>query len=488
MDSLSRIRSRAKQRQLGHYGRLIHRPGICSSELTSIAPFSVGSAIGQVPQGQQASTNLLKNTAGPITGAGGNWTANGGATITQDVTRKFDAGFFPTVIHGALTTDNVSNNSVVPVVGTAYTVSAYFSVAPSMGLANNSPQVRFTITFNGNGIESGITFSPANGGILSVSAAVTSAHSTQDVVTLPNGTTAVLYRMDFTVTAPAASTTGTLRIYARSDANGNGDVMAGGFQVEPTTSPTAFIPTASLEGTRQRTVGALPQQMTRQFITPVHLNADYVYQPGVDNGCAFVFDTTNKTFTLANITGTNDGEWCIVQNSNAGFTAISTVGSGGILIFGPGLPVAGVTGVNLPLAGTGAQTPNACIMARWDATLNGWVLSDLSSAGVAGTQPPITVTNAMTPYGILDTSVRAMRTFLVDTSGGAVTMNFPVNPIDGEIINVKRTTTDGTQLGMAYVAKNIEGAAASFLDQNPALSSYSFQYDAASNGWWAIGQ
>lgn len=102
---------------------------------------------------------------------------------------------------------------------------------------------------------------------------------------------------------------------------------------------------------------------------------------------------------------------------------------------------------------------------------------------------PVAVAFADSPYTIADATSGTTppeRTFLVSTAGGAVTINLPAAPINGEIVNIKRTTTDGTQITVGRNGKNIEGAAVNFLDANPALSSYSFQYDSTSGSWWSI--
>lgn len=104
-----------------------------------------------------------------------------------------------------------------------------------------------------------------------------------------------------------------------------------------------------------------------------------------------------------------------------------------------------------------------------------------------GATIPVTITFANTPYTIPDVDFLEIRTFLVSTAGGAVTINLPTTPVDGEIVNIKRTTTDGTALTIARNGKLIEGAAADFNDENTGLSSYSFQYDSTSGSWWLIG-
>ena len=103
------------------------------------------------------------------------------------------------------------------------------------------------------------------------------------------------------------------------------------------------------------------------------------------------------------------------------------------------------------------------------------------------TQEPITIAFADSPYTIANTDVSAIRTFLVSTAGGAVTINLPAVPFDGEIVTIKRTTPDGTALTIGRNGKNIEGAAANFSDANAGLSSYQFQYDSTSGSWWWIG-
>lgn len=100
---------------------------------------------------------------------------------------------------------------------------------------------------------------------------------------------------------------------------------------------------------------------------------------------------------------------------------------------------------------------------------------------------PVTVDVADSPYTIA-ASTLPIQTFLVSTAGGAVQINLPAAPVDGQIIYIKRTTDDGTTLTVGRNGKNIEGAAADFVDENAALSAYSFQYDSASGSWWIISQ
>lgn len=102
---------------------------------------------------------------------------------------------------------------------------------------------------------------------------------------------------------------------------------------------------------------------------------------------------------------------------------------------------------------------------------------------------PVAVAFADTPYTIGDAvsgTTAPERTFLVSTAGGAVTINLPATPINGEIVNIKRTTTDATTLTIGRNGKSIEGAAADFTDENAGLSAYALQYDTTSLSWWLI--
>lgn len=125
------------------------------------------------------------------------------------------------------------------------------------------------------------------------------------------------------------------------------------------------------------------------------------------------------------------------------------------------------------------------------ATSNKPILVNLSGALPASQvfASPVAVAFADSPYTIASATsgtTAPCRTFLVDTSGGAVTVNFPATPIDGEVVCIKRTTTDGTALTIGRNGKNIEGAAADFSDANAALSQYMFQYDTGTGSWWWI--
>lgn len=95
---------------------------------------------------------------------------------------------------------------------------------------------------------------------------------------------------------------------------------------------------------------------------------------------------------------------------------------------------------------------------------------------------PVTITHATTGY----TVTSADQTILVDTSGGVVTINLTASPDDGQIVNIKRITTDGTTLTIGRNGNNIEGAAANFTDSNAGTSFYTFQYDSTSGSWWLI--
>lgn len=99
---------------------------------------------------------------------------------------------------------------------------------------------------------------------------------------------------------------------------------------------------------------------------------------------------------------------------------------------------------------------------------------------------PVSIVFAQSPYTITDISTVDIRTFLVSTAGGAVTINLPAIPVNGEIVTVKRTTTDGNTLTVGRNGKNIEGAAANFADANATLTYYTFQYDSTSGSWWVI--
>lgn len=99
---------------------------------------------------------------------------------------------------------------------------------------------------------------------------------------------------------------------------------------------------------------------------------------------------------------------------------------------------------------------------------------------------PVTKAHADTPYTIPDAGAAMYRTILADTSGGVLTVNLPTNPVGNEVVKVKRKTTDGTALTIGRNGKNIEGAAADLVDQNPALSAYELQYEAATSTWWQL--
>lgn len=115
------------------------------------------------------------------------------------------------------------------------------------------------------------------------------------------------------------------------------------------------------------------------------------------------------------------------------------------------------------------------------------ILVSISGTVPGGVTTPVSVAFADSPYTIADASAITVRTFLVSTAGGAVTINLPATPVNGEVVNIKRETTDGNTLTIARNGKSIEGAAANFVDGNTGLSSYSFQYDSTSLSWWLIG-
>jgi hypothetical protein len=98
---------------------------------------------------------------------------------------------------------------------------------------------------------------------------------------------------------------------------------------------------------------------------------------------------------------------------------------------------------------------------------------------------PLAITDTDTPYTI-PASTLPIQTFLCGTGTGILTINLPAAPVEGQIINIKRTTAEGNALTIGRNGNNIEGAAANFVDANAALSYYSFQYH-STTGWWLIG-
>lgn len=102
-----------------------------------------------------------------------------------------------------------------------------------------------------------------------------------------------------------------------------------------------------------------------------------------------------------------------------------------------------------------------------------------------GVEIPIQVTDVDSPYTIADGTSTSIRTFLCDTSGGILTVNLPVTPVDGEIINIKRVTTDGNDLTIGRSGFNIEGAAADIVDTNITLVNYQLQFSSIT-GWWIL--
>lgn len=126
------------------------------------------------------------------------------------------------------------------------------------------------------------------------------------------------------------------------------------------------------------------------------------------------------------------------------------------------------------------------------ATSNKPILVSLSGAIPASQvfASPVSVAYADLPYTIPDATsgtTAPWRTYLVSTSGGTGTINFPATPIDGEIVAIKRTSTDGNTLTIGRNGNSIDGAAADFSDANAALSYYIFQFDTATASWWWIG-
>lgn len=144
------------------------------------------------------------------------------------------------------------------------------------------------------------------------------------------------------------------------------------------------------------------------------------------------------------------------------------------------------------VAGTSGSFETLTVSGAATSTFGGGVNLSTGCFAVSGTcigatpGGPTTVAFADSPYTIA-ASALPIQTFLVSTAGGVVTINLPVAPSDGQIINIKRTTTEGQILTIGRNGKNIEGAAANFIDANTAFSFFTFQFDSDGGSWWIIG-
>lgn len=103
--------------------------------------------------------------------------------------------------------------------------------------------------------------------------------------------------------------------------------------------------------------------------------------------------------------------------------------------------------------------------------------------GVFNVTPPVVVDTDST---VADADEISFRTLLADTSGGGFTITLPATPVDGEIINIKRVTTDGAALVIDPGAANFEGAGLAVTDENTDLVSYQLQYAEDDGSWWII--
>lgn len=108
------------------------------------------------------------------------------------------------------------------------------------------------------------------------------------------------------------------------------------------------------------------------------------------------------------------------------------------------------------------------------------IASSGGGGGISWTR--VTKTHANTPY-----TIPAASTLVVaDTSGGVLTVNLPTTPADGDLVAVKRSTTDTNALTLGHNGKNIEGAAADITALSGSLYCYEFQYDSAAGSWWIV--
>lgn len=97
--------------------------------------------------------------------------------------------------------------------------------------------------------------------------------------------------------------------------------------------------------------------------------------------------------------------------------------------------------------------------------------------------------------GLLETSITTVKTstytattsdFLVqaDTSGGGFTVNLPAGAVNGQILEIKKTTSDSNTLTVAGNGHNIDGSAS--LTLSTAYASVSLQYDSANTVWRSL--
>lgn len=374
-------------------------------QLTAFNALPYGSAIGNIPDPQPRSTNLLLDTHFPETvAAGGLWTENG-VNILETFQYQWDAGFVPVYITGDWTDINAyaSNSSVVAAAATIYTVQGEFTVDSEVAILdeNASRSVRFLIRWTGGvAREDYIDFNPSSGLVTATSAGVDSAQitpfsaliSNDEFPPLTNGVYIRILKVSFTTIAtPALTTAGEFRIYPQrlTPFEDDADVLAGGFQVKAFPVPTAFQPTNRVK-TFANILGQIPRQNANIAYAVELLTASQEYEAVADNGKVWRTTTAGITITLGNGIDGNvqPGENITIVNDSAGNITITAANSMSLIY--PGVLSPAVN--NSMTLGTGNRITFfvADGQARWEALSAASVSSVTSNA------------NGETPTGAID--------------------------------------------------------------------------------------
>ncbi len=357
---------------------------LCGS-LSPLASLSIGSSVGQIPEGQISSTNLLFNTFDPQLPAGGSWNPNGAVTLTISNAPQWNAGF---IAVGFGSTNGAAgffdNATIVALPATQYTVQGQFSVTNTLltnlgGVQPASNRVRMAVNWTGGvAREDSIDFNPATGEIYTTSAGVTNINistfqgtldSAQVGSTTPRGAHIFVVQVTFTTPAtPAATNAGDFRLYPMASTAGTtGRVACGGFQVETGTVATTFVST--LPGaTNDGHLGLLPRYLLDLSSPQIFITAAAANRAGnnTDCGTSYIINTNGAVFGLG--TAPDVGHYVDVYFIGTTFCSIQATS-----IVGPGLPVAGVAVVTIPFDGTtpaGGIGPYNCFAARFTLRVN----------------------------------------------------------------------------------------------------------------------
>lgn len=333
--------------------------------LTPGSPNSPGSSLGQIAETNPLRRNFLTSTSDFAQG----WSNVGMIVVDQVFGKQIDQGYVLQTLTGLNGVNSVEEQVLIAGVGAGFDINVNSPCTASIYIASNlaftSNQCRLGIRFTGGAAFDAIAdFNPVTGQIIG-SSNITGSSVSSFSTNSQDGTPITGLRISITATPVTSNTFVGYFFVPQSNGVASGTIVVGGPQLEQGPVVTNFIASPigqsffRLFGTLTRTAidyGRFPHLITANYVIDpiadlnnlleVSSNAVSLTLPAtVSSGNVFQQGTLRKWGPGDGVTILYRGPSLNINN----FCVIST--TGGKKIFGTGLPIAGVTTLNMPYDG-----------------------------------------------------------------------------------------------------------------------------------------